>query len=314
MTAEAASRRKVFVIDEDRSFRTIVARNLELAGFDIVECVDGPSALTLLQVQCPDLVLVDAVLPRMGGLEVTRRIRKMSGCAHVPVILLTPSDEKAGTIAALEAGADDCISKPFSPDEMLARIRSKIRRVADAAVQPLTKLPGNLAIEREIRLRFESAAQWSLLYADLDYFKSFNDRYGFARGDDAIQLLGVILTDVTRTLGGEGDFVGHVGGDDFVVITTPGTDVRIADRAIGMFDRDIRVLYDFDDLERGAIETTDRSGARAEFPIMSVSVAIVSNQDRAFTSYQQVGEIAAELKKHAKSIEGSVWVKDQRRA
>lgn len=302
------------MIDDDGIFRTIVSRNLELAGFDIIECVDGPSALTLIEVQCPDLVVVDSLLPRMDGLEVTRRIRKMSACAHVPVILLTGSEEKAQTIAGLEAGADDCISKPFSPDEMLARVRAKIRRVADAAVQPLTKLPGNLAIEREIRRRFEISAGWSLLYADLDYFKSFNDRYGFARGDDAIQLTGAILTDVTRSYGGEGDFVGHIGGDDFVVITTPGTDVRIADKVVGMFDRDIRVLYDIEDLERGFIETTDRSGARAEFPLMTVSIAIVSNQDRDFTSYQQVGEVAAELKKYAKTIERSVWVKDQRKA
>ncbi len=301
------------MIDDDRMFRTIMTRNLELAGFDIIECVDGPSALTLLEVQCPDLVLVDAQLPRMDGLEVTRRIRKLSGCSHVPVILLTPNEEKAQTIAGLEAGADDCISKPFSPDEMLARVRAKIRRVADSAVSPLTKLPGNLAIEREIRKRFEGVAEWSLLYADLDYFKSFNDRYGFARGDDAIQLLAAILVDVTRTLGSPGDFVGHIGGDDFVVITTPGADIRIADRAIGMFDRDIRILYDIEDLERGYIETTDRSGARAEFPLMTVSIAIVSNQDRRFESYQQVGEVAAELKKYAKSIERSVWVKDQRK-
>jgi diguanylate cyclase (GGDEF)-like protein len=313
VTLESEPRRKVVVIDDDRSFRTIVSHNLELAGFDAIECVDGPSALTLLEVQCPDLVLVDAVLPRMNGLEVTRRIRGMSGCAHVPVILLTTTEEKADTIAGLEAGADDCICKPFSPDEMLARVRAKIRRLTDSAVQPLTKLPGNLAIEREIRKRFEQQAPWALLYADLDHFKSFNDRYGFARGDDAIQLLAAILSDVTRSYGGEGDFVGHVGGDDFVVITTPAAGVRIADRAVRMFDRDIRVLYDIEDLERGCIATTDRSGARVEFPIMTVSIAIVSNQDREFTSYQQVGEVAAELKKYAKSIPGSIWVKDQRR-
>jgi len=314
VTAESAPRRKVVVIDDDRSYRAIVSRNLELAGFDPIECVDGPSALTLLDVQCPDLILIDAVLPRMDGLEVTRRIRKMSSCAHVPVILLTTTEEKGQTIAGLEAGADDCIAKPLRPDEMLARIRAKIRRAADGTVQPLTRLPGNLAIEREVRRRVEGMIPWSLLYADLDHFKSFNDRYGFARGDAAIQLIAAILTDVTHSFGAEGDFVGHVGGDDFVVLTRPGTDVRISERVVGMFDRDIRVLYDIEDLERGYIATTDRAGASAEFPIMTVSIAIVSNEDRTFTSYQQVSEVAAELKKYAKSIERSVWVKDQRRS
>lgn len=313
MTAQAAERRKIVVIDDDRIFRAIMNRNLGLAGFDTIECVDGPSALALLEVQCPDLVMIDAVLPRMDGFEVTRRIRKLSGCAHVPVILLTGTHEKAETIAGLEAGADDCIAKPFSPDEMLARIRAKIRRVTDASVQPLTKLPGNLAIEREIRRRFEGGTTWSLLYADLDHFKAFNDRYGFARGDEAIQLLAAILMDLTRTGGGEDAFVGHVGGDDFVLITTPGRDVRIGEAAVSMFDRDIKALYDLEDLERGCIETTDRTGAQREFPLMTVSIAIVSNEDRAFSSYQEVGEVAAELKKYAKSIDRSVWVKDHRR-
>jgi diguanylate cyclase (GGDEF)-like protein len=311
--AQLETRRKIVVIDEDRSFRAVMSRNLTLAGFDTIECVDGPSALTLLEVQCPDLVLVDAVLPRMDGLEVTRRIRQMSGCAHVPVILLTTDEAKAATIEALDAGADDCIAKPFTPDEMLARVRAKIRRLTDGAVQPLTKLPGNLAIEREIRRRFDAASRWSLLYADLDHFKSFNDRYGFARGDEAIQLLAAVLSDVTRAYGAAGDFVGHIGGDDFVVLTVPGADVRIAERAVSMFDRDIRALYDVEDLGRGAIETTDRMGARQEFPIMTVSIAIVSNEERAFSSYQHVGEVAAELKKYAKGIKGSVWVKDHRR-
>jgi diguanylate cyclase (GGDEF)-like protein len=313
VTAQAAQRRKIVVIDDDRSFRAIMSRNLGLAGFDTIECVDGPSALALLEVQCPDLVMIDSILPRMDGLEVTRRIRKLSGCAHVPVILLTRTEQKAETIAGLEAGADDCIGKPFSPDEMLARIRAKIRRVTDASVQPLTKLPGNLAIEREIRRRFDGGATWSLLYADLDHFKAFNDRYGFARGDEAIQLLAAILMDLTRASGGDDAFVGHVGGDDFVVVTTPGRDVRIAEAAVSMFDRDIRALYALEDLERGCIETTDRTGTQREFPLMTVSIAIVSNEERAFTSYQQVGEVAAELKKYAKSIEGSVWVKDHRR-
>ncbi len=312
--AAKAPRRKVIVIDDDRAFRTIVARNLDLAGFDTIECVDGPSALTLIEVQCPDLVIVDAVLPHMDGFEVTRRIRNMSACSHVPVILVTTKEDKADTIAGLEAGADDCIVKPLAPDEMLARVRAKIRRLTDASVQPLTKLPGNLAIEREIRRRFDSGVHWSLLYADLDYFKAFNDRYGFARGDEAIQLLAAILTEVTRTFGADRDFVGHVGGDDFVVVTTPGPDVKIAERVVSMFDRDIRVLYDVEDLERGMIETSDRTGARVEYPIMTVSIAIVSNQDRTFETYQQVGEVAAELKKYAKAVERSIWVKDQRRS
>lgn len=312
MALDVATRRKVVLIDEDAQFRRIVCTNLELAGFDTIQCVDGTSALTLLEVQVPDLILLDGVLPGMDGLEVTRRIREMSTCAHVPIILFTSAGESAETIAGLEAGADDCLSKPFSPDEMLARVRSKIRRLIDATVQPLTKLPGNTAIEREIRRRFQSGGLWALLYADLDNFKAYNDRYGFARGDEAIQLLAALLVDSTRLDGQPGDFVGHVGGDDFVAVSSPQGAVRIADRVVSAFDRDIRALYDIEDLRTNCITTTDRSGATREFPIMTVSIAIVSNDERRIETYQQIGEIAAELKKYAKSVDRSIWVKDQR--
>jgi diguanylate cyclase (GGDEF)-like protein len=183
----------------------------------------------------------------------------------------------------------------------------------DSSLSPLTRLPGNLAIEAELRRRIEVNAPFAVLYLDLDNFKAFNDVYGFTHGDEAIQLIAGVAVDVVRRRGTTQDFVGHIGGDDFIIVTIPERGEEIAREIIDTFDRDIRNLYTQQDLRQGYIETRDRRGTLNRFPIMSLSVAIVSNEHRALENYAQIGEAAAELKRFAKSIGGSVYVKDKRR-
>ncbi|MHB8356397.1 MAG: GGDEF domain-containing protein, partial [Vulcanimicrobiaceae bacterium] len=176
-----------------------------------------------------------------------------------------------------------------------------------------TKLPGNLSIEAVLRRRVASAERFAVLYEDLDNFKAFNDVYGFTHGDEAIQLLASVTVDVVRRRGTANDFVGHIGGDDFVVVTGCDRAEEIAREIIADFDRDVRRLYTPLDLQQGFIETRDRRGTLNRFPIMSLSIAIVTNEQRDFESYAEIGEAAAELKRYAKSISGSSYVKDKRR-
>jgi diguanylate cyclase (GGDEF)-like protein len=152
-----------------------------------------------------------------------------------------------------------------------------------------------------------------VLYLDLDNFKAFNDVYGFTHGDEAIQLVASSAVDVVRRRGTTQDFVGHIGGDDFIIVTLPPRAEEVAREIIDMFDRDIRKLYTSQDLRQGFIETRDRRGTLNRFPIMSLSIAIISNDQRPLENYAQIGEAAAELKRYAKSIGGSVYVKDKRK-
>jgi diguanylate cyclase (GGDEF)-like protein len=306
-------RNSILVVDDDRNLRSIIASNLELAGYSTREVADGAAALAYMDSDVPDLVLLDVMLPAMDGYEVCRRIRKHPTCAHIPIIMLTARGETEDAVMGFEAGADDYIVKPFSPQEMLARVRAKIRRVnVDSSLQPLTRLPGNVAIEAEVQRRFRDRIPWGVLYLDLDNFKAFNDVYGFVRGDDAIRLLATTLSNAVRHLGEDGDFVGHIGGDDFIAVTSPTHAERIAQEVIVNFDRDVKELYAFEDLRRGYIETRDRRNVSMRYPIMSVSIAIVAGGTT--TTYQQIGEVAAELKKLAKRQPGSVFVTDKRRS
>ena len=307
---------RVLVVDDDRNLRKIISTNLELAGFMVEAAADGREALDKIETVLPDLVLLDLMMPHMDGYEVARHIRGHQNpmISNVPIIILTAKGETEDKLRGFEAGADDYITKPFGPQELLARVRAKIRRVeVDSSLSPLTRLPGNLAIEMELRRRLEAQEPFSVLYLDLDNFKAFNDVYGFTHGDEAIQMIARLTVDTVRRRGTAIDFVGHIGGDDFIVVTQADRSEEIAREIIGDFDREIRSLYSAKDLRAGYIETRDRRGALNRFPIMTLSIAIVSNDNGQLTNYAQVGEAAAELKRYAKSISGSVFIKDKRR-
>ncbi len=314
MTAIAGAHYTILVVDDDRNLRTITGTNLELAGYHVILAADAAGALDVLDREIPDLVVLDVALPGMNGFELCRRIRRHPTCAHVPIVMLNARAETDDAVTGLEAGADDYLQRPFLPQELLARVRAKIRRVAvDSSLNPLTRLPGNIAIETEIRRRFTKRLPWAVVYIDLDNFKAFNDVYGFVRGDDAIRLIASTLTDELLDHDTGRDFVGHIGGDDFILVTEPERAEAFARAVIARFDRNVRSLYDPADLARGWIETRDRRGQVAKYPVMSVSMALVTNEHRTIDSYQKIGEVAAELKAFAKKQAGSYLAMDKRR-
>ena len=311
--ATEAHRPTVLVVDDDKILREIIGTNLELGGFDVLSAPDGPSALALLDDRIPDVVVLDVVMPVMDGYATLSRIRRHATASHIPVIVLTSGGtDTTEPVKSLEAGADDFITKPFSPQEMLARVRAKVRRAnVDSSLQPLTRLPGNIAIEHEVRRRFEAREPWAVIYADLDNFKAFNDHYGFVRGDDAIRLVSTTMSDTIKHIGGESDFLGHIGGDDFIIVTSPQRAENLARTVAETFDRDVPALYAPADRAKGWIAAKDRRGNNVRFPLMSLSLAIVTQSPR-ITSYQSIGEVAAELKSFAKRQPGSFVAMDKR--
>jgi PleD family two-component response regulator len=304
----------VLVVDDDPALRVIIATNLELAGFTVMSAADGPSAVAMLDDHVPDVVVLDVMMPMMDGYATLGKIRRHATASHVPVIVLTGRNDSSDPVKSLEAGADDFIAKPFSPQEMLARVRAKVRRAnVDSSLQPLTRLPGNIAIEHEVRRRFEAREPWAVIYADIDNFKAYNDAYGFARGDEAIRLVATTMSETIKQLGEETDFLGHIGGDDFIVVTNRFRAEQLAEAICENFDRDVPRLYDPVDRNRGWIASKDRRGNPTRYPIMSLSLAIVTDANRV-TSYQNIGEVAAELKSYAKRQPGSFVAMDKRRA
>lgn len=187
----------------------------------------------------------------------------------------------------------------------------KMKECAENA-NPLTKLPGNILIREEVEQRIREEKKFTVIYCDLDNFKAFNDNYGIAKGDEAIKLVGEISKETIKAEGNSDDFIGHEGGDDFILLTTPEKAKIVADSIIASFDAQIRMLYNEQDLKNGFITAQSRNGAIQQFPIMTISLAGVSNEKRSITSYAEVTNIAAELKKKAKKENKSCFILDMR--
>jgi diguanylate cyclase (GGDEF)-like protein len=303
----------VLIADDDPDLRDILRSILEPAGFKVVEAENGQVALEAVRRDHPDLLILDFVMPHLDGPHVCQELKRDLLLRHLPIIMLTGRSEVQDRIHGIDAGADDYLVKPFEPQELLARVRMVLRRTAqELEANPLTKLPGNVSIQKEIESRLSAAAPLAVCYADLDQFKAFNDHYGFARGDQAIALTARVLLDAVAQQGRPSDFIGHIGGDDFVVVTTPDRADAVCQQIVERFDATIPQLYDEADRARGFLLHRDRKGQEVKVKFLTISIAVVTNTDRPLMHLGQVAEIGAELKTYAKQFEKSLYVKERR--
>ena len=305
----------VLVVDDDPDIRTFLEVTLSLGGFDVVEASNGEEAVGIAVSRNPSLILMDVMMPTMDGMQAVRRLRADGRTSHIPVIMVTAKAQGADKIAGFTQGADDYITKPFDPDELLVRVQATLRRAAEMrSVSPLTALPGNARIELELKRRIEEGDHFALLYADLNHFKSFNDHYGFLRGDGVIRALADVIVEVVGRLGTAEAFVGHVGGDDFVIIAEPEGATDIAEAICRRFDEVVPELYDADDRERGSIEVLDRQGNPTRYGLVSVSIGIAAAQAGEMTHPTEPVAVATEMKAFAKSNRSgaSNWAVDRR--
>ena len=187
------------------------------------------------------------------------------------------------------------------------------RTERDLEANPLTKLPGNVSILNELSKRIEAGSLFAVCYIDINKFKVYNDKYGFERGDEVIRQTARILIQARREAGTPENFIGHIGGDDFVIISTPEVVDKICKRIIGEFEKSVPAFYNAADLQKGYVISVDRKGVEQKFPLLSISIGVVTNETRKIDHVAQVGEIGAELKSYAKSLEKSSYVKDKRK-
>lgn len=303
----------VFIADDDPDLRDILRYVLEPAGFSVCEAPDGAAALEAIRASPPALVILDYMMPGLTGPEVCARLKQDTLLAHIPVIMLTGKSEVQDKVHGINAGADDYVVKPFEPQELLARVQMVLRRTnRDLEANPLTRLPGNLSIQRELERRIASGQPLAACYLDLNRFKAFNDHYGFKRGDEVIQHTAQLLLDAVKTHGGPEDFVGHIGGDDFLFITSAARADALCEAVVRGFDAAAPGWHDEADRARGYLLHTDRRGQQVKLPLLSAAIAVVTNESRRLTHPGEVATLGAELKAYAKQFERSIYVKERR--
>lgn len=304
----------VLAVDDDDQVLRLVKRVLERAGFECVTVNDGRSAHTAAVDWRPDIILLDLMLGDVTGDEIMNQLREDFRTRLIPVVVLTARDSLKDKVEHLLSGADDYVTKPFVPEELVARLRAVMTRSTTArGLSPLTGMSGNSDILREITRRLALGKRFAVLYPDIDSFKSYNDYYGFLRGDDVIKTLATIILEVLEEHPSPQHFAGHVGGDDFVVLTDPSLAEKIAGEITQRFDAAIPALYDPVDRERTWIESEERSGNVLRSPLVSVSIGVVIVEPTSYNSAAAVAARASEVKGVAKRMPGSKWVMDRRR-
>jgi PleD family two-component response regulator len=309
-----SSAKTVILVADDEDAMVLMLRDaLRGADYEVVVAHNGEEAIDKLRENPPDLVLLDVKMPKMSGVDVCRQIKSDVFLRHIPVMLLTAQAGTSHKVAGLEQGADDYLTKPFDLSELIARIRTLLRRTRlGLEANPLTRLPGNVTIETEILARIQNKTAFAVLYVDLNSFKAYNDTYGFVKGDDVIrETARLLLTQSALTQG----FVGHIGGDDFVVLSSPEHAEALSQTIIKAFDAKVPGFYTPEDQARGYVESKDRKGVAARFPLLSMAIGVVTNQHRPIESLGEVSKIGAEMKHFAKENKdkGSAYAIDRRR-
>jgi len=302
---------RVLVVEDDEATRSALRALLDDAGYVCDEAADGERAVAAMREAQFDLVLLDVGLPGMSGADVHAHLRRDPRTRFLPIVFLTAYADRQIKLQQLEAGAEDFITKPYDADELLARVGAAVRRWSGLrGVNPLSGLPGNPTITEEIESRLAHGDEFALLYVDIDRFKEFNDHYGFTRGDRVIAMLAEVLTEAAAC---DQRFVGHIGGDDFVLLAQTDQAEALAERITRRFDDAIRELYDPDDRARGGIDAHDRRGRLRHTPIATLSIGIVNVPPGRFAGATAAARAAAEVKEVAKRRPGSAWAVDRRK-
>ncbi len=313
---------KILIVDDVPDNIRILIEILK-DEYATIPATSGKMALEKLADAEIDLILLDILMPDMDGYETCHAIRSTQDIDDIPIIFITAISEAMDDAKGFSAGGNDYISKPFTPSTVRARVKNqlKLRRVIRELEElyqialdsnPLTGLPGNNTIRSRIEDLLKEHAGMVVLYADLDHFKPFNDQYGFARGDAVLTFTADIFKEVMNRITSKHTFIGHIGGDDFVLLIPLEFLDQAVDEIILRFDEGIRGFYDGADLDKGYLVTADRQGELQKFPTISISLAGVNLTQTDFDHYLSVVDTCTEMKKVAKKKPGSVFVYDRR--
>lgn len=283
-------------------------------GYIFVHCSsDTPTLRSGLQ-SIPDLIIVNADNLKNDVRGVCEYIRKNKENNITPIIITASTREEEFKVDMMKAKVEYVISKPLNEKYFYYTIRNISSLISsNRCISALTGLPGNVQIENELKRRISSRSQYAVLYIDLDNFKAYNDKYGFMNGDEVIKFTSDVIQEAVQKFGDKGDFVGHVGGDDFVSILNYENARKIGRYIIKKFDDEIRQFYTEDDISKGFIKVLNRKGKLEKYAIMTITVAMISNKYKKYVTPLEIGEDGASVKKKAKTIEGSTFLEDKRK-
>jgi diguanylate cyclase (GGDEF)-like protein len=288
---------RLLVVEDDVDIGNMLKIYFSGMDFDVDVAVRGSDALERTKQVLPHLIVLDIMLPDIDGYEVCRSLRTNMRTSHIPVIFLTQKDERSDKLQGLELGADDYITKPFDIEELKLRVQGAIRRSErESLTDPRSGLPAGRLIEEQLR-RIIREKKWALLDARVNHFEPFKDVYGFVAGDDVLRFTAMMIGEVVDEIGNTSDFIGHAGGDNFIIITTEAKSDVIKTRLKERFDQEVLTHYNFIDREQGFVNAPSVEGTTVKVPFMTLSVGVVSPSVHSFADIREITELAAEARR-----------------
>ncbi len=306
---------KILLVDDDLEFLDRTKDILKNQSFEVETASSGKEAIEKIYCDAPSLVIIDVGMPEMDGFQVCRKIKDDILLNYIPVIILTGQEGMNNNENALSCGCDDYIIKPFNPEAFIDRVKWVFSRSSrDINANPLTRLPGNWVIVKKLEDFIKNSKKFAVLYLDINNFKVYNDSYGFMAGDNIIKMTAYTITNAVKCFPFEKVFIGHIGGDDFIVVINDYDVVeQLCNKIIEEFDRNVREFYNEEDRLSGFVMVRDRKGNESKYPLISIAIAVVTNKNRVIKHLGHVNQLGAELKRFVKERNESSYAVDRRK-
>lgn len=302
--------KSIVVVSKDAVTKEIIEKSL--AGEFTVFFFDNIiSVLDFIYNSIPDLIIIDGATDDLSAVNILNNLKGDPIFKQLSVLaIFHDSFEIPGWNDLL---VEDYLRRSHLEREIHSRATLSIARSERVVeINPLTRLPGNISINRQIQDRLDRGEIFSLAYVDIDNFKPFNDYYGFSRGDEVLRATGRLILNIVKSEQQNNSFVGHIGGDDFVYIMDFEAIERASEVIVKAFDNIIPTFYDSSDRERDFILSTDRQGNKKAFSMMSISIGIATNRFFNFSHFGEITEIASKMKAQAKKTNNSCYRMDRR--
>jgi len=290
-------RPRLLIVEDDVDISNMLKIYFTGHNFEVDTALRGGDALEKTRLNLPHLIVLDIMLPDIDGFEVCRILRTHTRTSHVPIIFLTQKDERSDKLQGLELGADDYITKPFDIEELKLRVQRAIARAEQQSLtDPRSGLPSGRLIEEQLR-RIIREKGWMLMDIRIKHFEPFKDVYGFVAGDDVLRFAAMLLNEVVDELGTANDFIGHAGGDNYIVITFSPNAAEMKKQLKERFDEQILSHYNFLDRQQGYILSANAEGQSEKVPLMSLAIGSVSPAEYDFADIREITEMAAEMRR-----------------
>ena len=304
--------REIYIIDDEKELKCELQKKFardKMFKFKRGNMLDLDSALK----DIPALIIINEDGIQEDVVELCRKIRDNDDNAITPIIVISSNQEKEHKWEILKATASYVIKTPIDIEMMYYTIVNIIELLyINRKVSPLTSLPGNVQIQAEMKKRLAKKEYFVMLYIDLDNFKAYNDVYGFSAGDEMIKFTARTIVNNVHKNEEDNNFVGHIGGDDFIAIVEDRNYEEICQGIVAEFDKGVSKYFNKEDIEKGYLEVPNRKGIIEEFPITSISIGAVEVDVGRFNNTLEIGEVGAQVKHLSKTIQGSTYVINRR--